>query len=236
MKITNGFAGPFVLLFCNLAFAAQNNAPAVDAAGGHQAEVAGIRIGMTAQDVLDRMGRMPDQRQDKDGEIIVTWRLPNKDIVQVHFRQDNYVSYAGLQFANPRPASDFWLKRQAESTDKEGSEFGTTVDKADTMTSSMGTGEQVRSLSSSKGTSELTANDPRIVREYKVTETVDHEHVVWTRPIKAEDGYTVDIGFMSPDKKKRGSEYENYVQFKYVMVEPSDLKKFDKIYQAKKGH
>ncbi len=76
----------------------------------HQASIHGIRIGMTTPEVLERLGgRMPDQRKDEKDEIIAYWKLESGNVLQVNFRQENYVSHVALQFKPPRPTNDFWL-------------------------------------------------------------------------------------------------------------------------------
>jgi len=75
----------------------------------HQPAIHGIRIGMATQEVLDLLGRMPDQRKDETDEIHVYWKLKDGSVLQVNFRQDNYVSHIGLQYRPPRRTNDLWL-------------------------------------------------------------------------------------------------------------------------------
>lgn len=201
----------------------------------HADSILGIRVGMATPQVLDLMGgRMPDKREDKNGEIIVYWKQQNGDILQVRFRDDNFVSYVGLQYKTPKPTGDFWLKKYAESSDGKATEFKVNpalsgpgdISTVGGRTMAENT-ESAPRLSSSQGTSELTGKDERLHREYKVTQTVDLERTVWVRDEKTEDGYTILVGFISTDRKKQGSNYEDWVQFKYVQVDERDLKRFD---------
>ncbi len=81
----------------------------------HRPSIMGLHIGMTAQQVLDRFGRMPDARRDEKGEIIVYWKLDKSEVVQVRFRRDNFVSYISLQYNPFRPTSDLMLRPLGEA-------------------------------------------------------------------------------------------------------------------------
>lgn len=167
--------------------------PKLAADEAHQYSIYGIRIGMTTPEVLDRLGgRMPDKREDKDGEIIVYWKT-DEGVLQVRFRDENYVSFIGLQFRPPRPTNDFWLS-------------------------------EVRTGGSS---SELTAPDPRLRRDYQLSESFDQQRAAWKRSEKTPAGYEVEISFLSSDKRKAGTQYSGQVEFKYVMVPPMKVKQFD---------
>ena len=193
----------------------------------HEFSIYGIKVGMTTPEVLDRLGgRMPDKREDKAGEIVVYWKT-EEGILQVRFRDENYVSYVGLQYAPVRPTNDFWLRRLKDLGVGRPTPFvttgpGTTV--ADRPIDPNAT--EAPRLSSSQGPSELTGTDPRLRRDYKLAETVDKERTVWTREMQG-SGFSVDVGFISADKKKMGTQFEEWIQFKYVQVEVPDLKKFD---------
>jgi len=86
--------------------------------------------------------------------------------------------------------------------------------------------ESAPRLSSSEGTSDLTGKDTRLRRDYKVTQTNDRERTVWEREEKA-PGYSVQVGFISTDRKKQGSNFEDWIQFKFVQVRAEDVKAFD---------
>lgn len=207
----------------------------------HQASIYGIRIGMTTPEVLEKLGgRMPDKREDKGGEIIVSWKT-EEGLLQLRFRDENFVSYVGLQFAPLRPTNDFWLRRMKDLSAGKAVEFRTSGPSGPAGASGPGMVSDMTidpnataapRLSSSAGTSELTGTDPRLHREYKVAETVDKERTVWTRQEKHE-GYNIDMGFISADKKNKGEKYEEWVQFKYLQVSPDDLKRFDRFVQER---
>lgn len=102
---------PLLLLLPALAWTQTEPASkAEEASEDHQASIHGIRIGMTTPEVLERMGgRMPDARKDEKGEIIAYWKLEGGSVLQVNFRQENYVAHVALQFKPPRPTNDLWL-------------------------------------------------------------------------------------------------------------------------------
>lgn len=101
---------PILLLLPALAWTQAEPTKSNEQAEDHQASIHGIRIGMTTEQVLERMGgRMPDVRKDEKDEIIVYWKLEGGSVLQVNFRQENYVSHIALQYKPPRPTNDFWL-------------------------------------------------------------------------------------------------------------------------------
>lgn len=73
----------------------------------HEPLIRGLKIGMTAQEVLDLLGKMPDGRKDEK-EIIVYWKLENGDVLQVNFWKE-HVNHLGIQYKNLRPVADLWL-------------------------------------------------------------------------------------------------------------------------------
>jgi hypothetical protein len=75
----------------------------------HKTSIQGIEIGMNAQQVLDRLGRMPDGRKDEKGEIIVYWKLEGGNALQVTLRKEA-VSHLALQYRPPRATSELWLQ------------------------------------------------------------------------------------------------------------------------------
>jgi len=87
-------------------------------------------------------------------------------------------------------------------------------------------------LSTPASRSDLTVSDPRLRRDYKATETMDKLRTVWTRQEKMPDGYRVEIRFLSGSRSQFGNRFEEYVEFKYVMLFRDDLKKFDQAMQA----
>ena len=75
----------------------------------HQPRIRGIEIGMTAQEVLDRVGgRMPDARRDEKEEVIVYWRLEDGSLLQVNLRGE-HVWHIALQCKKPRPIGEMKL-------------------------------------------------------------------------------------------------------------------------------
>jgi hypothetical protein len=202
---------------------------------GHSASIHGIRVGMTAQEVLNILGRMPDTRKDEKGEIIVGWKAID-GFIQVRFRKDA-VSYVGLQFRPLRPTNDFELVAHGEATASEdGARLKQQVDttgigpqfEVGSTVAIGGTVQRAPTLSSGKPPSALTGRDPLLHPEYRVGETGDREHLVWTRvEQEPQVPYRVEIGFISADKKQLGSLFDTKVEFKYVTVLREDLKKFD---------
>ncbi len=207
----------------------------------HKPSIASLEIGMTAQQVLDRLGRMPDARKDEKGEIILSWKLKTGDILQVHFRGEN-VSYLGLEYRPPRPTNDFNLQPLGESLAADPRtrihpRIDTTGTPAPMTVGSVpigGSEDKAPVMGHNLDPNAITGRDPRLHPEYKVAETNDRERTVWNRREKDPRGFRLEIGFISTDRKKRGSQYEGQVQFKYVSVEREDLKKFDQVMAAAK--
>jgi len=75
----------------------------------HKPSIRGIEIGMTAQQVLDHLGRMPDGRKDERDEAIVIWKIENDNVLQIRFRKE-HVSHIALQYKHPRPTTELWLQ------------------------------------------------------------------------------------------------------------------------------
>jgi|SRR6266536_89072 len=40
----------------------------------HQPSIQGIEVGMNAQHVLEKLGRMPDSRKDDNNEVVLSWK------------------------------------------------------------------------------------------------------------------------------------------------------------------
>jgi hypothetical protein len=179
------------LLFVSASSEAQSRRTA-DGNEDHKASVHGIEMGMTAQQVVDLVGRMPDARKDEKEEVIVYWKVEEDNVLQVNFRKDR-VSRLALQYKKPRPTTDLWLVP----------------------------------LSSPASGSGLTAADPRVRRDYKITETNDKMRTVWERQEKTHAGYRVQIQFLSASRKQAGDRFGEFVEFKYVSVVKDDLKKFE---------
>lgn len=161
----------------------------------HKASIRGIEIGMDAQQVLDRLGRMPDGRKDEKDDVLLFWKVEEGNILQVTFRKE-HVSHLGLQYAHARPVNELWLQP----------------------------------LYSAPG-GDLTARDPRLRIDYLATETADKLRSVWTLEQKSKPGYRVEIQFLSASRKKLGDRFADFVEFKYVTVSKTDLKKFDEVYK-----
>ena len=158
----------------------------------HKPTIHGIAIGMTAQDVLDHLGRMPDARKEEKGNVILTWKLDQGDLLAVTFRGEN-ISELRLLYKIPRPTTDLWLVP----------------------------------LASPATATALTAADPRLRRDYKATQTEDKLRTVWTRTEKAPAGYDVEVSFLSSSRRQAGDRYEEHIEYKYVIVSKTELKKFD---------
>lgn len=74
----------------------------------HAPSVYGLQLGMTAQQVLDQLERMPDGRQDQEDTIVVFWQMENGDQLQVNFRHDR-VSHLALKFDEPKTLAEIGL-------------------------------------------------------------------------------------------------------------------------------
>ena len=83
----------------------------------HATSIEGLRLGMNAQQVLETLGRMPDKREDKDGQVIVYWKVGKNDVLMAKFRGD-FVYSLNLQYRPVKPLGDFWL--EPNGTEKAG--------------------------------------------------------------------------------------------------------------------
>ncbi len=79
----------------------------------HEPSIHGLRIGMSAAQVLEVMQRPGDKDEERDGELIIYWVLASKDVLQVHFWKD-HVSHLGLQYGAPLPATELGLVAQVD--------------------------------------------------------------------------------------------------------------------------
>jgi hypothetical protein len=207
----------------------------------HQPSIQGIELGMNAQQLLDKLGRMPDSRKDDKNEVVLSWKQDKGNILQVHFRGE-HVSYIGLEYRPPRPTNDFNLQPHGESLaadprTRSQQAPDTTGGPTPVVVGSVrmgGNEDKAPVMGHNLDPNAITGRDPRIHPEYKVAETNDRERTVWNRLEKDPRGYRVEIGFISTDRKKMGSQYEGQVQFKYVSVEKEDLKKFDEAMKSAK--
>ncbi|MBI1738676.1 MAG: hypothetical protein HYR58_05460 [Acidobacteria bacterium] len=232
--------------------------PGPQQAGGedHQASILGIEIGMTPQQVMERLGRTADGAKDEKDEIVLRWKLPGGDVLQVNLRRSNErVSFLGLHYAKPRPATDLWLVPLSSPTAQayvnrnphqaESARTNTGAPAADTSASSAAIPGATPASSAGgvqlpvdpiapnpyehKDPGRLTARDPRLRTDYKTSETRDKMRTVWVREEKSPAGYRVEVSFLSGDRKQYGDRFEEYVDYKYVSVGKEDLKKFDEI-------
>ena len=189
----------------------------------HRPTILGVAIGMTAQQVLARLGRMPDARKEDKQQVNVYWKLQDGSLLQVSFRGE-HVRHLGLQFKRMRPATDLWLQPLAKGTQvglyREESAAAARV------------GLPVGSSTIGSETP-ITAPDPRLHREYRAAESLDKFHTIWTRQEKTEDGYRVEIRFLSCPKNQCGDRFQEFVQYKYVDVFPDDIKKFERAVQPR---
>lgn len=205
----------------------------------HLPSIQGVRVGMTAQQVVDTLGRMPNGRKDESDRVVVSWNLVNGDVLEVHFRQEN-VWQVGLRLKQPRPSTDLWL--QPLSQPPPGGTLDNLGRQTDGPAASSGAappatppvgGALVINPYPKRGTGPVTARDPRWRNDYKPTETNDRHRAVWTRQIKTEDGYRVEIRFLSVSRERQGDRFEEYVEFKHVTVPKEDLENFDKAYRPR---
>ncbi len=211
--------------------------PAPSPEEDHRPSILGLQVGMTAQQVLDSFGRMPDARKDEKGEIIVYWKLDKREVIQVRFRKDNFVSYISLQYSPFRPGSDLMLRPLGEA---QADDPGTTVNVTPDLTGSGpgfaanrvtvgGSEDKVPVLSSASSASTPAAGkDSRWKAEYKPASTVDGERVVWARNLEVDPRFRIQVGFISASKARLNRRYDEEVEFKFVSVLKEDLKKFDK--------
>ncbi|MBI3664239.1 MAG: hypothetical protein HY234_14470 [Acidobacteria bacterium] len=222
----------------------------------HKASILGIEIGMTPRQVMDRLGRPADSARDEKDEILLLWKLPGGDALQVKLRRGNErVAFLGLRYAKPRSATDLWLAPLSSPTAQaninrnphqaDSARTNTGAPAVDTSASSAATpGATPASRTGGvqlpidplapnpyehKDPGRLTARDPRLRTDYKATETSDQLRTVWLRQEKSPAGYGVDISFLSGDRKHYGSRFEEYIEYKYVSVAREDVKKFDQL-------
>ena len=221
----------------------------------HQPSIRGIKIGMTAADVLDRLGRMPDGRKDEKEEAHLIWKLEEGNLLQVTFRGE-HVSQIALQYKNPRPTTDLWLlplaskptETKLNPEERSAAEnVGIMAGRSASTLTARTTPEQQQQqdrpaaerghpTTTGPGTEAptITARDPRWRQDYKPTETYDKLRIAWTRQEKVNAGYHVEIRFLSSSRKQFGDRFGEFIEFKYVTVLKEDLKKFDQGFPAAK--
>lgn len=204
----------------------------------HRASIRGLEIGMMAQDVLDRLGRMPDGRKDEEEEIIVYWKFEDGSRLQVNFRND-HVSHLALKYGRARPATDLWLEALTAGGGKlklnpEEEAALQRLGQSDRPAVAGGPqGETESALTLERQTEVIRpARDPRVRYDYKVAETDDKKRLVWTREEDTPEGYRVQIRFLSTHRDELGDRFDEYVAFKYVSVLKKDLKKFEEAMEA----
>jgi hypothetical protein len=217
-------------------------APQTSEPEDHLPRIKGLEIGMTAQQVVDRIGRMPNDRKEENGQVVVSWILEDGGALQVEFCGE-HVCHLGLQLKTPRPATDLWLVPISQA----GSSVALTADEKAALirrqevaqqTPGIGTslpagviaGSQTppQTLGAQEGTTGITAADPRWRREYQVSRTIDRTRTLWSRQQKTAPGYHIEVKFLSPTKQQYGDRFEEFVEFKYVSVPEEDLEKFQR--------
>ena len=109
LKIMQEIFATVVLLLAVSAGLAQSVEQDRKSAQDHKAAAEGIEIGMNAQQVFDRLGRMPDARKDEKDEVVVSWKLKDASVLQLRFRKE-HVSHIALQYHQPRPTEELWLQ------------------------------------------------------------------------------------------------------------------------------
>ncbi len=215
--------------------------PSAAADESHQPRIHGLEIGMTVQQVLDVLARMPDKRDDKDGDVIVDWKLEDGSVLQVNFHKE-HVSHLRLQYRPPRPTNDFWLVPLEESSHYQVTDPNRKRAVEAEGTSTLGDPQNISSaetrdtaprISSAEHGGPLETPDKRLRREYKVSETYDKERTVWKRGLKAPAGYGIELSFLSTARQEFGARYETKVEYKYVSVAKEDLKKFEQAYAGR---
>ncbi len=199
----------------------------------HQPSIYGLRLGITAQQVYNRLKRMPDSRKEEDNEVVVSWDVRG-DWVEVRFRGER-VRQIGLRYKSARPTTDLWLipLSQAPSggiiDNRSAAAPAAPANTGTPTTIAPGTG-LVLTPYGKLPPGPITARDPRWRADYKPTESLDKRRTLWTYQEKTEDGYRVEVRFMSVSRERMGDRYEEYVEYKYVTVPREDLPKFDKVY------
>lgn len=199
----------------------------------HQPSIYGLRLGMTAQQVLHRLKRMPDSRKEEDGEVAVSWDVTG-DTVEVRFRGE-HVRQIGLKYREARPTTDLWLLPLSQAPsggiidNRSAAAPAAPTNTGTPATIAPGTG-LVLTPYGKLPPGAITARDPRWRADYKPTESLDKHRTVWTFQEKTEEGYRAEIRFMSVSRERMGDRYEEYVEYKYLTVPREDLAKFDKVY------
>ena len=209
----------------------------------HKASIHGIRLGMNAQQVLERMGgRMPDGRRDLAEGVEVSWRitagvaapLATADTVEVHFRGE-HVWQVMLRYGEWRPTTDLWLLPVAQAP-RQGT-IDERIAPTTELTAPPAPGPPTGSANVGGGLApspyrklaptQLTARDPRWRQDYMPTENIDKTRVSWSVSEKTEDGYRVEIRFVSVAKERLGERFVEYVEYKMISVPKEELPKFD---------
>ncbi len=91
-------------LLLNTVGLAQSVSPEED----HRLSILGLQLGMTAQDVSDRLKRPADAANDQKDHTILTWKLAEGNLLRVDFWRD-HIAALRLVYKHPRPTTDLWL-------------------------------------------------------------------------------------------------------------------------------
>lgn len=192
----------------------------------HSANICGLTIGMTPQQVLDAMKRPPDVGEVQGEDIVSGWQLPGGDLLSVRFRHKQYVSTLALDFHPVMRNTDLGLPSALEES--HASISSRPIDNSRTVARAN------RDLS--------TTRNSYVKLSYHRDETQNGERIVWYREEKAPVGYKIEIGFYSASRLKEGERiYQNDVASKYVTVNKSELPNLDRAMssqatQAPKGN
>ncbi len=90
------------------AFSVRAQTPAPSPEEDHRPSILGLRVGMTAEDVINRLKRQADGAADQKDHTILNWKLPEGNLLRVDFWKDRIASLR-LVYKHPRPTTDLWL-------------------------------------------------------------------------------------------------------------------------------
>jgi hypothetical protein len=179
----------------------------------HSANICGLTIGMTPQQVLEAMKRPPDVGQVQGEDIVSGWQVLGGDLLSVRFRHKQYVSMLTLDFHPVMRNTDLGLPSALEES--HASISSRPIDNSRTVARAN------RDLS--------TTHNSQVQLSYHRDETQNGERIVWYREEKDPAGYKLEIGFYSASRLKEGERiYQNDVASKYITVNKSELPNLDR--------
>jgi len=176
--------------------------------------VEGVEVGMSLQQVVEALGRIPDSKRVGDAakprkgaytrpqlepDGVLFWRLKDESILEVGIRKEHAL-YVGVQYAKNRRASDFGLLTLPTIAERR---------------------EEER-----RWGAQLQPPEGAFRMRQLSNPNASLDRVGWDRREKLPHGFSLEIVFLSPTKGDSSS-YGRQVASRRVSVMNEDQKKFE---------